>query len=308
MPPVPPGQGRDPSLTTVPPHDSPPFFFFFATHAPPPPPLVGRYPLPSPPSPVRLHRPPPFTALPDVLPVVPSPPPCVASCRPATVFRPPPAVRVHTMVDPAAPARGSRWRLPTRWAPAAATMAMAAAATGAPPPSPTWPSRRSPSRRPGPLPSPLRRRRRLVPALSAAAAVATVAAAAAAVVSLLTPAVAHTWLTVPPSMSTMEGCRIGGSPGHVVSCPGPCPAMDATSARQPQVTTTYTRGALIEVRYTRNNHEGTLVSGRAEGGTVRGRTCEGGEGRASRAAAGGGRGGEDLWRAWPRAMCDGAGR
>lgn len=106
-----------------------------------------------------------------------------------------------------------------------------------------------------------RRRRRLFPSPSVAATVASAVAAAAAVVGVATllaatPARAHTWLTVPPSMSTMEGCRIGGSPGHVVSCPGPCPAMDATSARQPPVTTTYNRGALIEVRYTRNNHEG----------------------------------------------------
>jgi len=57
-------------------------------------------------------------------------------------------------------------------------------------------------------------------------------------------------------MSHIEGCRIGGSPGYVVSCPGPCPAHTKAMLRDPPTTTTIRRGGVLNLRYSRNNHEG----------------------------------------------------
>eukprot|EP00168_Porphyra_purpurea_P002319 TRINITY_DN1266_c0_g2_i2.p2 TRINITY_DN1266_c0_g2~~TRINITY_DN1266_c0_g2_i2.p2 ORF type:complete len:208 (+),score=16.54 TRINITY_DN1266_c0_g2_i2:688-1311(+) len=57
-------------------------------------------------------------------------------------------------------------------------------------------------------------------------------------------------------MSHIEGCRVGGSPGFVVSCPGPCPAHTKAMLRDPPTTTTIRRGGVLNLRYTRNNHHG----------------------------------------------------
>jgi len=110
-----------------------------------------------------------------------------------------------------------------------------------------------------PPPSLRQRRRRLLAtvASSTAAAAATAGLVFVALSALApTPSIAHTFLTVPQSMSHIEGCRIGGSPGYVVSCPGPCPAHTKAMLRDPPTTTTIRRGGVLNLRYSRNNHEG----------------------------------------------------
>lgn len=76
------------------------------------------------------------------------------------------------------------------------------------------------------------------------------------------PAAAHSFLTVPLPLSTMPGCRIGGSGTDAVfgKCGGPCPNADFradSSVANPAAV--YRRGGTYEVRWSRNNHEGGFV-------------------------------------------------
>lgn len=90
----------------------------------------------------------------------------------------------------------------------------------------------------------------------------TLLLAVAAATSTARPAAAHSFLTVPLPLSTMAGCRIGGSGNDAVfgKCGGPCPnsgfRADSSVANPAAV---YRRGATYEVRWSRNNHEGGFV-------------------------------------------------
>ena len=84
---------------------------------------------------------------------------------------------------------------------------------------------------------------------------ATHAACAILAFTLLASASAHSYLSVPEPISTVETCRVGGTPGFRADCPGPCPNYDIREDSAPEhPTRTYKRGERVEIRWTKNNH------------------------------------------------------
>lgn len=93
----------------------------------------------------------------------------------------------------------------------------------------------------------------------AAAAVAISGAAAA-----VRPAAAHSFLTHPlPAWEAVAGCRVGGTPGFMYNCRGPCPNAGGYGLREgldeAHPTAVWARGESVEIRWARNNHEGGFV-------------------------------------------------
>lgn len=100
------------------------------------------------------------------------------------------------------------------------------------------------------------------------ATIVTAATLAAVATTLPTPAVGHSFMSVPLPMSRMHGCRLGSSTlsgngpqsGRLGKCPGPCPNSDFRPESNPSnPAAVYRRGSTYEVRWTRNNHEGGFV-------------------------------------------------
>ncbi|CAN8072702.1 unnamed protein product [Agarophyton chilense] len=61
-------------------------------------------------------------------------------------------------------------------------------------------------------------------------------------------------------MSTIDGCRIGGTGGFIGNCPGPCPNYNIGADADPSnPTVIFQRGGYHRVVWTRNNHEGGFV-------------------------------------------------
>lgn len=95
-------------------------------------------------------------------------------------------------------------------------------------------------------------------ALAAAAVVISGAAAA------VRPAAAHSFLTHPlPAWEAVAGCRVGGTPGFMYNCKGPCPNAGGYGLRdgldEAHPTAVWARGEPVEIRWARNNHEGGFV-------------------------------------------------
>lgn len=64
-------------------------------------------------------------------------------------------------------------------------------------------------------------------------------------------------MTNPHPISTIDGCRIGGSGGFIGNCPGPCPSYNIAADADPSnPTATFQRGSYHRVVWARNNHEG----------------------------------------------------
>lgn len=85
------------------------------------------------------------------------------------------------------------------------------------------------------------------------------AAAAVAVSSLATivrPAAAHSFLTQPlPAWEAVAGCRVGGTPGFMYNCKGPCPNAGGYGLRdgldEAHPTAVWARGESVEIRWAR---------------------------------------------------------
>ncbi|KAI0559558.1 lysophospholipase [Gracilaria domingensis] len=61
-------------------------------------------------------------------------------------------------------------------------------------------------------------------------------------------------------MSTLDGCRIGGTGGFIGNCPGPCPNYNLAADADPSnPTVIFQRGGYHKVVWSRNNHEGGFV-------------------------------------------------
>lgn len=68
------------------------------------------------------------------------------------------------------------------------------------------------------------------------------------------------FLTSPYPISSLDGCRIGGTGGFIGNCPGPCPNSNiAADADSTNPSATYMRGSFYRVVWARNNHEGGFV-------------------------------------------------
>jgi len=101
------------------------------------------------------------------------------------------------------------------------------------------------------------------PAKALLAATLLLTALVAAATTAPTPAAAHSSLHKPVSMSYATDCRIGGPPGFIRNCPGPCPNMKirrtgrGSSVDKPAIV--IGRGASLPVVWGRNNHEGGFI-------------------------------------------------
>lgn len=85
----------------------------------------------------------------------------------------------------------------------------------------------------------------------AAAAVAIFGAAA-----VVRPAAAHSFLTHPlPAWEAVAGCRVGGTPGFMYNCRGPCPNAGGYGLREgldeAHPTAVWARGEPVEIRWAR---------------------------------------------------------
>lgn len=83
---------------------------------------------------------------------------------------------------------------------------------------------------------------------------AAVAVAGAAAVP--PPAAAHSFLTHPlPAWEAVAGCRVGGTPGFMYNCKGPCPNAGGYPMRdgldEEHPTAVWARGESVEVRWAR---------------------------------------------------------
>lgn len=96
-----------------------------------------------------------------------------------------------------------------------------------------------------------------------AAAAVTIFGAAAVV----RPATAHSFLTHPlPAWEAVAGCRVGGTPGFMYNCRGPCPNAGGYGLREgldeAHPTAVWARGEPVEIRWARYVFCGGWAGGR----------------------------------------------
>ncbi|CAN8071063.1 unnamed protein product [Agarophyton chilense] len=78
--------------------------------------------------------------------------------------------------------------------------------------------------------------------------------------SLLALANGHSFLTVPMPISTVETCRVGGNPGWLAFCGGPCPDFNFRYDMRPEhPAAEWQRGSEQTIHYSKNNHDGGFV-------------------------------------------------
>lgn len=99
-----------------------------------------------------------------------------------------------------------------------------------------------------------------------AAAAVLISGAAAAV----RPAAAHSFLTHPlPAWEAVAGCRVGGTPGFMYNCKGPCPNAGGYGLREgldeAHPTAVWARGEPVEIRWARYVAGGDAGIGRGRG-------------------------------------------